>query len=60
LDEIERDCSPPQAEQAPIVKGRVLFLSPREAIRHHLRRAEPLIWLFLMLGLIGASFAAGF
>jgi len=48
-----------QAGQAPIFKGRVLFLSPKEALRYHLRRAEPLAWLFLIIGLIGASVAVG-
>jgi hypothetical protein len=60
MGRIGRSYSRPQAGQVPIVKGRVLFLSPREAIRHHLRRAEPLIWLFLVIGLIGASVAVGF
>jgi hypothetical protein len=45
--------------QEPIVKGRVLFLSRDQAIRHYLRRAEPLLWIFLIIGLFGASVAVG-
>jgi hypothetical protein len=48
-----------QPSEMPIVKGRLLFLSPKEAMRHHLRRAEPLAWLLLIAGLVGASLAAG-
>lgn len=50
---------PVASGQAPIIKGRVLFLSPLQAIRYHLHRAEPLLWLFLLVGLIGASVAVG-
>ena len=45
--------------QAPIVKGRVLFLAPKEAIRYRLLRAEPILWLFVIVGLIGAAVALG-
>ena len=45
--------------QAPIVKGRVLFLAPKEAIRYHLLRAEPILWLFVIVGLIGGAVALG-
>jgi hypothetical protein len=48
-----------QAGEMPIIKGRLLFLSPREAIRHQLRRAEPLVWVFLIIGLIGAFATLG-
>ena len=45
--------------QAPIVKGRMLFLAPKEAIRYHLLRAEPILWLFVIVGLIGGAVALG-
>jgi hypothetical protein len=45
--------------QAPIVKGRVLFLKPKEALRYHLLRAEPIIWLFVVVALIGGAIALG-
>lgn len=46
--------------QAPIVKGRVLFLAPKEALRYRLLRAEPLIWLVVIAGLVGGAVALGF
>ena len=47
------------SSQAPIVKGRVLFLAPKEALRYHLLRAEPILWLFVVAGLIGGAVALG-
>lgn len=46
--------------QAPIVKGRVLFLARKEALRYRLLRAEPLIWLVVIAGLVGGALALGF
>jgi len=46
--------------QAPIVKGRVLFLERKEALRYHLLRAEPVIWFCVIAGLIGGAVALGF
>jgi len=50
---------PLSSGQAPIVKGRVLFLAPKEALRYHLLRAEPIIWFFVIVGLIGGAVALG-
>lgn len=50
---------PLSSGQAPIVKGRVLFLAPKEAMRYHLLRAEPILWLFVIAGLIGGAVALG-
>ena len=51
---------PLSSGQAPIVKGRVLFLKPKEALRYHLLRAEPLIWLLVIASLVGGAVALGF
>jgi hypothetical protein len=51
---------PLSSGQAPIVKGRVLFLRPKEALRYHLLRAEPLIWLLVIASLVGGAVALGF
>jgi hypothetical protein len=59
MGRIGRTYPRPYAGEMPIVRGRVLFLSPTEAIRHHLQRAEPLAWLFLIVALFGASVAIG-
>jgi len=50
---------PLSSGQVPIVKGRVLFLAPKEAMRYHLLRAEPLLWIVAIAGLIGGAFALG-
>jgi hypothetical protein len=50
---------PDPSGQHPIVKGRVLFLKPKEAMRYHLLRAEPLLWLLAIAGLIGGAVALG-
>ena len=50
---------PDVSAKVPIVKGRVLFLSRAAAIRHRLRRAEPLAWFCLLVGLVGALAAVG-
>ena len=51
---------PLSSGQAPIVKGRVLFLKPKEAIRYQLLRVEPVLWLFFIAGLVGGAVALGF
>ena len=51
------DPRPLSSGQAPIVKGRVLFLAPKEALRYHLLRAEPLIWFLVLAVLIGGALA---
>ena len=50
---------PQPSSQAPIVKGRVLFLRPKEAFRYHLLRAEPILWLVVIAGLVGGAVALG-
>lgn len=50
----------PELRQAPISKGRVLFLSPTHALRYRLHRTQTLVWLCLIIGIIGASVTASF
>jgi hypothetical protein len=49
---------PRTAAKVAIPKGRVLFLSPLGALRYRLHRAQPLVWLCLLIGLVGASVMA--
>jgi hypothetical protein len=61
MGRIKRTYPRPEAlGHVPIFKGRVLFLSPSQAIRYHLHRAEPLVWLCLFVAVIGACVAVGF
>jgi hypothetical protein len=43
---------PATAAKVTIPKGRVLFLSPLGALRYRLQRAQPLVWLCLIIALV--------
>src|SRR4051812_14881433 len=51
---------PQSCAEVAIPKDRVLFLSPLRAVCYQLHRAQPLVWLSLLIGLIVACVAAGF